>query len=263
MTRSTLRRAGARVRRRRLRCGRAWHRLGQERARLLASRGPRRPLRCAGLSSGVAQLQRPHHGRPDPRHRSADRRLRRGRFRALRRASRPSAPAAGNAGAAEPEAHGRRRSRKGTQTSARARPAGTSVRLPIREISRHAAGAGGDREARGAAGGTSSPSRASRGRRVSGCVCTPTIRRRPPQRGHRRTSHANTRLSSAAHTSCPGSVSAGGDEPVRGSAGSLAPPSTRRLTGALRGARNDQRAPRRMRREHSVISKQVGAEGMK
>ena len=70
-----------------------------------------------------------------------------------------------------------------------------------------------------------SPSRASNPRKLSPPVCTPTIRRRRPQRGHWKTSRANTRRSSAAHEElspcapkAPGPGSASGPVPSLGTA---------------------------------------------
>ena len=67
---------------------------------------------------------------------------------------------------------------------------------------------GGYAAARGGEG-TSSLSRASSGRRVSGRVCTATIRRGPPQRGQGRTSRANARLIGPAHAQWRGFSAAG------------------------------------------------------
>jgi len=58
---------------------------------------------------------------------------------------------------------------------------------------------GGERAGSAAGDALTSPSRSSRARRRSPPVCTPTSRRRPPQRGHAKTSMPNTRRSSVAH----------------------------------------------------------------
>ena len=66
-------------------------------------------------------------------------------------------------------------------------------------------------ERRGARGGagTSSLSRASSGRRVSGRVCTATTRRGPPRRGQASTSILNARLIRLAHAQSRGFSAAG------------------------------------------------------
>jgi predicted ABC-type transport system involved in lysophospholipase L1 biosynthesis ATPase subunit len=111
---------------------------------------------------------------------------------------------------------GRRRRRARTPGGARGRP----VRVEVFH-ERSSCGRGGALDGRAAGGGRSTPTRWSRGRRVSGRVGTATIRRRPPQRGPRRTSHANTRVSTAAHERRTGSGGRGG-EPGSGRTGAPA-----------------------------------------
>ena len=68
-----------------------------------------------------------------------------------------------------------------------------------RDLSGYSDARGGERDGSAEGDALTSPSRSSRARRRSPPVCTPTSRRRPPQRGHSKTSRANTRRSSAAH----------------------------------------------------------------
>jgi hypothetical protein len=79
---------------------------------------------------------------------------------------------------------------------------------------------GGDREGPLAAEQSPSPSRSSSARSLSPPVYTPTIRRRPPHLGQRRTSSAKTRLRRADHER-PGERDGAGDEPATAIATSL------------------------------------------
>jgi len=65
-----------------------------------------------------------------------------------------------------------------------------------RHLSGYSDARGGERDGSAEGDALTSPSRSSRARRRAPPVCTPTSRRRPPQRGHSKTSRAKTRRSS-------------------------------------------------------------------
>src|SRR5258708_32675421 len=91
---------------------------------------------------------------------------------------------------------------------------------------------GGERAGAAEGDALTSPSRSSTPRRLSPPVCTPTSRRRPPQRGHWKTSTANTRRSSAAHDDrSGGEPQAPGDGSANGPVPSLGPAAVVRRRG--------------------------------
>ena len=96
-----------------------------------------------------------------------------------------------------------------------------------RDLSGYSDARGGERDGSAEGDALTSPSRSSRARSGSPPVCTPTSRRRPPQRGHAKTSRAKTRRSSAAHIEAlsRGDPNAPGDGAARGPA-AVGPSST-------------------------------------